>query len=410
MSNCHAWSAFGFSERAALLGLRAAAFLSTELPTNAVYAVAPLIICSLDKPTKFRIPLTLTVQQILFPTCSSVSMSSGLGTSCYINIAYNKQLPLCASSTQPSIVKGVRKCRPPKDLSDNDAFARFPLSSLNSGALLVLDTSLSPVVSLLIKRDDANLDRFPDLLLIVDHTPKLMFSVPCEKGVTSCAKDGSGKRGCHVEKKCAEVLDSINVRSVSFVGMDEDVRPFFAYANQVTYVASKGRINNFYYDAFFLRVIVLNGHSVVPRLVIIASDVHYWMTIKKDVIASARILVKFSDKDYYCTREYAESRITDSLIQIAQRSLRLIPATPRPVFASAQRQLSERRILFLECPMGDARCNISSVVSSQSLVDYGYDFALRSMIFMARAPFRGPGKEVGSSEDESLDQRRPSAS
>ncbi|KAK0237509.1 hypothetical protein EDD85DRAFT_789670 [Armillaria nabsnona] len=209
-----------------------------------------------------------------------------------------------------------------------------------------------------------------------------MFSVPCEKGVTSCAKDSSGKRGCHVEKKCTEVLDSINVQSVSFVGMDEDVRPFFAYANQVTYVASKGRIGHWY-----IRNSIAHKHSVVPRLVIIASDVHYWMTIKKDVIASVRILVKFSDKDYYCTRD-------------AQRSLRLIPATPRSVFASTQCQLSERRILFLECPTGDARCNISSAVSSQSLVDYGYDFALRSMIFMARAPFRGPGKEVGSSEDE----------
>ncbi|KAK0222860.1 hypothetical protein EDD85DRAFT_959748 [Armillaria nabsnona] len=210
---------------------------------------------------------------MIFPTCSSVSTSSGLGTNCYINIAYNKQLPLCASSTQPSVVKGVRKCRSPENLciadadfnfdlgdsSDNDAFARFPLSSLDSGALLVLDTSLSPAVPLPIKLGDANLDGFPDLLLIIDHTPKLVFSVPCEKGVTGCDTDGSGKRGWHVEKKGAEVLDSIkDARSVSFVDMDEDgtldIMVQRSGSEKISFVQ-----NNFYYDAFFLKAIVLNG-------------------------------------------------------------------------------------------------------------------------------------------------------
>ncbi len=120
------------------------------------------------------------------------------------------------------------------------------MSSLDSGALLVLDTSLSPAVPLPIKLGDANLDGFPDLLLIVDHTPKLVFSVPCEKGVTGCATDGSGKRGWHVEKKGAEVLDSIkDARSVSFVDMDEDVRFFCDCANLIPYVASKGHIGRY---------------------------------------------------------------------------------------------------------------------------------------------------------------------
>ena len=36
---------------------------------------------------------------ILFSTCSRVSTSSGVGTDCNINIAYNKQVPLCSSES-----------------------------------------------------------------------------------------------------------------------------------------------------------------------------------------------------------------------------------------------------------------------------------------------------------------------
>ncbi|KAK0215220.1 hypothetical protein EDD85DRAFT_1000076 [Armillaria nabsnona] len=44
-------------------------------------------------------------------------------------------------------------------------------------------------------------------------------------------------------------------------------------------------------------------HSVNPRLVVVASDVHYQTTIEKDIIASPGILAKLSDKKY-CTKEY----------------------------------------------------------------------------------------------------------
>ncbi len=46
-------------------------------------------------------------------------------------------------------------------------------------------------------------------------------------------------------------------------------------------------------------------HSVNPRLVVVASDVHYWTKIEKDVIASPSILAKLSDKGY-CTQEYVD--------------------------------------------------------------------------------------------------------
>ncbi|PBK67916.1 NAD(P)-binding protein [Armillaria solidipes] len=52
-------------------------------------------------------------------------------------------------------------------------------------------------------------------------------------------------------------------------------------------------------------------HSVNPRLVVVASDVHYWTTIEKNVITSPSILAKLSDKEY-CTKEVMDRRYSDS--------------------------------------------------------------------------------------------------
>ncbi|KAK0443292.1 hypothetical protein EV421DRAFT_543423 [Armillaria borealis] len=71
-------------------------------------------------------------------------------------------------------------------------------------------------------------------------------------------------------------------------------------------------------------------HSVVPRLVIVASDVHYRTTIEKDVIAGPSILAKLSDKDY-CTKEVMDHRYFDSklLNVLFARSLQLhVPSSP----------------------------------------------------------------------------------
>ncbi|KAK0443696.1 uncharacterized protein EV420DRAFT_1340640, partial [Desarmillaria tabescens] len=71
-------------------------------------------------------------------------------------------------------------------------------------------------------------------------------------------------------------------------------------------------------------------HSVNPRLVIVASDVHYWTTIEKDVIASPGILAKLSDKEY-CTKEVMQHRYLDSklLNVLFARALQLhLPSSP----------------------------------------------------------------------------------
>ncbi|KAH9483665.1 T-cell immunomodulatory protein [Psilocybe cubensis] len=218
---------------------------------------------------------------MFFSTCQSVS-SKGVGDNCYINIAYNQQLPLCTSSTESGIKKGVRVCRRPEDLciadpnfkydltdtTSNPNFVKFPLSSLfpSSPSLFVSDTSFTPSLPVSLKLGDANLDGFPDLLAITvsgnDHIPHLVYSVPCAAGVVGCAKDGTGRRGWEVATKGVASLQNIkDARSLSFVDMDEDG----TLDIMVQRSGSDGHgnflfvQNNFYYDAFFLKAIVLNG-------------------------------------------------------------------------------------------------------------------------------------------------------
>ncbi|KIJ63277.1 hypothetical protein HYDPIDRAFT_92805 [Hydnomerulius pinastri MD-312] len=221
---------------------------------------------------------------MVFPTCSSVSATTGVGSGCLINIAYNQQLSLCNSATTSSVDKeGNRVCRPPEELctadpnfkydlglsGNNDAFVQIPISSLvqsSSSSLLVQDTTFSPALPLPIRLGDANLDGFPDLLLIAAnadaHTPKLLFSEPCTKGLAGCDENGQGRRGFRLVTKGAESMEAVHdARGAAFLDMDEDGT--LDVVVQRTGGQGQGTVtfiqNNFYYDAFFLKAIVLNG-------------------------------------------------------------------------------------------------------------------------------------------------------
>lgn len=92
----------------------------------------------------------------------------------------------------------------------------------------MLDTTFNPSLPVSIKLGDANLDGFPDFLIITgsgrDHIPSLVYSVPCAVGVVGCGKDGSGKRGWKVATQGVESLQAVkDARSLSFLDMDEDV-------------------------------------------------------------------------------------------------------------------------------------------------------------------------------------------
>ncbi|KAL0573899.1 hypothetical protein V5O48_008047 [Marasmius crinis-equi] len=216
---------------------------------------------------------------LVFPTCRSVNPSTGVGNDCSINIAYNQQLPLCSGDT---IVRGgAKKCRSPEDLCvadpefkfdlgpGSDIFVSVPVSSIlpysPPPGLLVEDTTVSPSVPLAIKIGDANLDGFPDILVISvnqnGQIPKLIYSVPCGKGVAGCS-ERNARRGWEVAVKGVHSLETIkDARGVAFHDMDEDGTGDILV--QRTGKAMQGNImfvqNNFYYDAFFLKAIVLNG-------------------------------------------------------------------------------------------------------------------------------------------------------
>ena len=55
---------------------------------------------------------------------------------------------------------------------------------IQDGARLqVLDTSFSPPQPVVPRTGDANLDGFPDLLLVTDGRVRLLLSTPCGRGV-----------------------------------------------------------------------------------------------------------------------------------------------------------------------------------------------------------------------------------
>lgn len=134
-----------------------------------------------------------------------------------------------------------------------------PLRDLLQGdaRLHVLDTSFSPAQPILPRPGDANLDGFPDLLLITEGRVRLLLSVACARGVPGCSVEGA-RRGWREMSKGVDALSSItDARVAVFVDLDEDGtldvmvrRTGDQGAGRVLFVQ-----NNFVYDAFFMKAI-----------------------------------------------------------------------------------------------------------------------------------------------------------
>ncbi|KAH8995858.1 hypothetical protein EDB86DRAFT_2920938 [Lactarius hatsudake] len=213
---------------------------------------------------------------LLITTCDLISHSTGLGTNCALNIAYNMQLPLCAATSSFPFTSGpaaAAPCRRPDALCVADSNFTFTFSGpnyvsvpirdlLQDGVKLqVLDTSFSPAQPVLPRPGDANLDGFPDLLLVTEGRARLLLSTPCARGVPGCSAPGA-RRGWREVRKGVEPLASItDARSAVFVDIDEDGT--LDVMVQRTGEQGAGRVlfvqNNFYYDAFFMKAILLNG-------------------------------------------------------------------------------------------------------------------------------------------------------
>jgi integrin alpha FG-GAP repeat containing protein 1 len=210
---------------------------------------------------------------MIFATCSSVSRSTGLGNDCYVNVAYNKQLPLCSSTTSSRFRNDQRLCRAPEELCIADpnftfelgdrpgndvrcqlcnrgvspflthlqAFVRVSLKDLvptsdgSTPQLLVLDTTYDPPLPVPLKIGDLNLDGFVDIVPIVAtrppgggsklaKTPKILGSVACRKGVAGCGSGGKGRRGWSVLGRDNNILEEFqDARGVVLIDIDEDV-------------------------------------------------------------------------------------------------------------------------------------------------------------------------------------------
>jgi integrin alpha FG-GAP repeat containing protein 1 len=143
-----------------------------------------------------------------------------------------------------------------------------PIGDLFQGnpKLQVLDTSFSPAQPILPRPGDANLDGFPDLLLITEGHVRLLLSVPCTRGVPGCSVAGA-RRGWREIRKGVDALSSItDARVAVFVDLDEDGtldvmvrRTGDQGAGRVLFVQ-----NNFDYDAFFMKAIGAAIISIYP--------------------------------------------------------------------------------------------------------------------------------------------------
>jgi integrin alpha FG-GAP repeat containing protein 1 len=149
-----------------------------------------------------------------------------------------------------------------------------PISALLRGntKLHILDTSFSPAQPILPRTGDANLDGFPDLLLITDGRVRLLLSTPCARGVPGCAAEGV-RHGWRQMVKGVEPLTGItDARIAVFVDLDEDGT--LDMMVQRTGEQGAGRVlfvqNNFYYDAFFMKAIRTQGFSLYILLSVLS--------------------------------------------------------------------------------------------------------------------------------------------
>ncbi|PKI82542.1 hypothetical protein MVES1_003813 [Malassezia vespertilionis] len=225
---------------------------------------------------------------VVFPTCQ--------GGKCQINIAYNQQLPLCATErdafggwTPPP--GGARACRDPSRLctaddtfaldfrtEHNDLLARIDLEAVVGDAQLLLQDELSPLhtpVSLRI--GDYNKDGYPDILLLT--VPKgapqgatrvhLLESVSCKSAAhPGCtAKDARAPEHRSMRRLPHTVLDNVEfARSAAFIDLGED-GALDVMIQSLQGAQIRGSLsravhfvrNTYYDDAFFLKTLTLNG-------------------------------------------------------------------------------------------------------------------------------------------------------
>ena len=230
---------------------------------------------------------------MVFPTCT--------GAGCFINIAYNQQMPLCTPLVGlTNTVPESGRCREAGnlcvadtqfsfDLTQSDsnsvtmtplmtatlltliqAFQSIPIASLVPSApyLVLSDSSFRGQLPNPIRIGDYNKDGYPDLLLVTSQSPSahqgyisLMESSECSK--KACSKvtyDATRRSFLKLDDNRAKALNDIkDAKSALWLDIDEDgtldilvqrVGKGSGASRHFTFIK-----NNYYHDAFFLKTL-----------------------------------------------------------------------------------------------------------------------------------------------------------
>ncbi|WFD32932.1 hypothetical protein MSPP1_003985 [Malassezia sp. CBS 17886] len=240
---------------------------------------------------------------VVFPSCE--------GGVCYVNIAYNKQMPLCAPEREitlggwvprPSNGTAARaeRCRGALHLCEADdelrldfrvgspLLARIPVAQLTGDARVLLADELAPTTAPVpLRLGDQNKDGYPDMLLISvpassragETRVHLLENAACAPGAPGCAAPAHDTLTRRTLRRATHtVLDVYaHVRSAAFVDLDEDVRvvrrradaqgtldivlqslapgqPHTSGARELAFIQ-----DNHFHDAFFLKTHTLNA-------------------------------------------------------------------------------------------------------------------------------------------------------
>ncbi|KAJ3074923.1 hypothetical protein HDU98_009801 [Podochytrium sp. JEL0797] len=202
---------------------------------------------------------------IVFLSCDAFNSRS-----CFINVWYNHQIPLCASSV---VGKGAKECRSVNDLCVADPEFRFQSDSEGGLKLAIrhllegLDETVD-VTAMPLRLGDFDSDGFPDILMLTyDKTTRyirLIRSVPCTKLLCSLADYTDHKRYYNLvvagmdafnnfaggTKVGAAFFDLYEDGTLDLLVMTQD-------SNRVQHITAFQ--NQFYVDGFFLKSLVLNG-------------------------------------------------------------------------------------------------------------------------------------------------------
>lgn len=215
---------------------------------------------------------------VVFPTCERGR--------CYINIAYNEQMPLCAperrglwgarNTSAERCRDALQLCEPDDTfvLHDGADLARIPIEALTQDMRLLLVDDIGASQPVPIRVGDFNLDGYPDLAVLTvprgaapgETRLHLLESRPCaSRQAAGCAPGGPEHRT--FARVRGSVLDrEAYVRSVAFIDLDEDGTLDLVLQSlpPATTRTSSARAlsfvqNNHFHDAFFLKALSQSG-------------------------------------------------------------------------------------------------------------------------------------------------------